>query len=119
VAVTNFVAPSLMFTPPPNVEVRNAQKSFTMSVRNVSDRLVRSVQLYVQVRSSLGIIGGGPAITRALAPGEWAYVRSDGAIAQAMVNDPGVRVLVGVESVTFEECEYRPSQPAQTFPRVR
>ena len=88
-----------------------------MSVMNVSDRFIRSVQLYVQMRTPAGLAAVGPTITRALGSGHSAHIRRQDALgdslARAELDD--VHVLVAVESVEFDECVYRPSQAAQVF----
>jgi hypothetical protein len=119
VAVTSVSFPFLLLpVPPPPTQT---EIPFVISVMNVSDRLVRGVQLYVQARSSSALIAGGPRISRALGPGERAIVRSDGALARRMlaVASADAHFLVAVESVEFAECVYRPSQAPQVFEKQR
>jgi hypothetical protein len=84
---------------------------------NVSNKFVRSVQLYVQMRTPAGLAAVGPKITRALGVGEYAHVRRQDALGNSLARAglDEVRVLVAVESVELEECVYRPSQAAQVF----
>jgi hypothetical protein len=115
VAVTEVLFPFFMFPlRPPSLP---AEMPYSLHVMNVSDRLVRSVQLYMQMRSPAGMVAGGPAITRALGPGERVMVRSDAAQLRRLLaaTSDDVMILVAVESVEFADCIYRPSQAPQVF----
>jgi hypothetical protein len=117
IAVTRLWFPMFLLPVPRSPVSPSVQMPYTLSVMNVSDKFVRSVQLYVQLRTPDGLIAVGPKITRALGVGESAYIRRQDALGNSLARaEPDeVYVLVAVESVEFGECVYRPSQAAQAF----
>ena len=90
---------------------------YSIGVTNVSNRLVRGVQLYVQLRTPAGLAAAGPKIARALGVREYVTLTRRDALGDSLLtaNLDDVRILMAVESVEFDECIYRPSQGAQVF----
>jgi hypothetical protein len=118
IAVTSVLFPILLLPRPVALSPRaRIEMPYTLSVTNVSSRFVRSVQLYVQMRTSTGLAAAGPKITRALGPGEYLHLRRQDSLGDrlATIDLDDVRILVAVESVEFDECVFRPSQAALVF----
>ncbi len=117
IAVTNLSFPVLWLPHPRPLVSPRVEAPYSMGVMNVSDKFVRSVQLYVQIRTPAALVAVGPKITRALGVGQSAWVRRQDALGNSLATADfdGVRILVAVESVEFDECIYRPSQGAQVF----
>ena len=85
-------------------------KGYAVELINLTDEPLSNIQVRVHIRSRHGGAGGGPVLKGPLAPGQSASLRMSGGRAQGTAPMADVRVLVGVESVDFADCVYKPSQ---------
>jgi hypothetical protein len=89
------------------------QGGYAVDVLNIADRPVRRIHVMVKVRfEELSGIGGGVTWDETVAPGQQVRLvsRRGGSGHGVRPGGQDVTVDVAVESVTFDGCEYRPSQ---------
>jgi hypothetical protein len=93
---------------------------YTVDIVNRSDKTVHAVHVVMRVRNALAGGGNGRTLDRALAPGERATIVVNGGPGRSTgsFTSDEVRVVVNVEVLRFDLCEYRPSQ-AIPLPRTR
>lgn len=79
-------------------------------IRNRSDRTVHQVDVMGYVADQTGGIGAGAVWEGELPPGGTAVLHVGGGHGGGGASDDEVRVFVGIESVSFDDCTYRPSR---------
>lgn len=90
---------------------------YYIDVVNLSDRTLDQVHVQVSVRSQHGGFGGGVGWKSPLAPSVSARLSNrPGARGQGTAPDDVVDVIISIESVWLDGCEYR---PAKVLPPVR
>ena len=88
-------------------EFRDGHK---FKIRNRSDRTVYRVDVMGYVVDQTGGIGAGAVLEGELPPGGTAILRVAGGHGGGGTDDGQVKVLVGIESVSFDDCTYWPSR---------
>ena len=116
VVISSVMFPSLLLPRPANF-TPGARLPYSLAVTNVSDRFVRSIHLYLQLRTKTGFAAVAPKISQPLRPTQLVSVRREDSLGDSLasVDLADVHILVAVESVEFDECVFRPSQAAQVF----
>jgi len=98
-----------------SVSISQGQKThkdcWTIRIRNRSKRLIVDLSLITRVmdssREGAGIV---PRARQGLAPGQEVELRNCGSGGSGGARDNQVRLIVGVEWVRFDGCEYFPSR---------
>ena len=96
------------------LDVADAQFEFRdghkFKIKNRSDRTVYRVDVMGYVVEQTGGIGAGAVWEGELPPGGTAVLRVAGGHGGGGAPDDEVKVLVGIESVSFDDCTYWPSR---------
>jgi hypothetical protein len=88
---------------------------FTVELFNVSNRVLRNIDVRLHIRSRHGAAGGGPTLAGPLSPGQRELLRVSRQQAQGTAPMNEVRVMISVDSVEWADCLYRPSQLLPAF----
>ena len=104
-----------------NIRATNAVHSGEVVVRvqNVGDRVVNEAMVSVFYWSGRGGSGQMPSLASPLAPGETRQLQARGSgITSRLPDEPdsAFEIRIFVESVTFDDCLYKPSQ---VFPIIK
>ena len=83
---------------------------YSVLIKNVSDRVLTEVAIFVRIRGKNGHIGSGTHWKTPLQPGETARVVARSGRGNGTAPDGEVEVVTYVDSVETSGCVYKPSQ---------
>jgi hypothetical protein len=89
-------------------------KGYTIELINLSDKIVRDTIVMVHVMTADGGAGGGVGRRMTIAPGRRARISRVSGHAQGTAPRDEVTLLVGIQSVEFDDCVYKPAMALPT-----
>lgn len=90
-------------------------KEYAIELVNLSDQPVRDTIVMVHVMTKDGGAGGGVGRRMTIAPGRRARIsRVSSGLAQGTAPRDEVTLLVGIQSVEFDDCVYKPAMALPT-----